>query len=70
MIVLKNINGKVTVKGSFRGRSIEILPKHSYIIDSSDPIEDKLEAEYLTKTFGFVLDITQRVMEEGGVRRK
>jgi hypothetical protein len=56
MIILKNINGKVTARGWFRGREIVIHPKHSYILESDE--EGIAEANYLKQTFGFVIDIT------------
>lgn len=68
MIVLKNINGRATAKGGFRGRDVIIKPKHSYIIDSTDKKEDEEEAKYILSTFAFVIDITKRIEEEQGVK--
>ena len=62
MIVLKNINGKVSAKGYFRGREIVIKPKHSYVLSEDE--EGLAEAQYLKSTFGFLVDITNLIKEK------
>lgn len=64
MIVLKNINGGVTVNTVFRGRKIVIKPRHSLVLKSDE--EGKAEAQYLTSTYGFVVDITRLMIDEKG----
>ena len=59
MIILKNINGKETVKTKFRGRNIIIKPKCSYILEEDE--EGLAEAAHLKQTFGFLLDVTDLV---------
>jgi hypothetical protein len=65
MIVLKNINGSAKVDTIFRGRKVVIKPKHSLILPDGE--EGKAEAQYLTSTFGFVLDITKLMEEQDGI---
>lgn len=62
MIVLKNINGKATARGFFRGRNIVIPPKFSYTLEDDE--EGKAEAAYLLSTFGFLVDITSLIKEQ------
>jgi hypothetical protein len=64
MIVLKNINGGTTVSTIFRGRKITVKPRHSLVLKSDE--EGKAEAQYLTSTYGFVVDITKLVVGEKG----
>ena len=59
MIVLKNINGKETVRTSFRGRDIIIKPKCSHILKEDE--EGLAEANFLKQTYGFLLDVTDLV---------
>lgn len=46
----------------FRGRNISLPAKHSMILDEKDEEELALY-RYLTQTFDFVIDISQRFME-------
>ena len=59
MIVLKNINGKETIRTSFRGRKIVIKPKCSHILKEDE--EGLAEANFLKSTYGFLLDVTDLI---------
>jgi len=65
MIILKNINGKETVDTVFRGKKIVIKPKHSMILDAQKE-EDRAKAQFLLSTYGFLVDITERIKQERG----
>ncbi|OQB05822.1 MAG: hypothetical protein BWY21_01971 [Parcubacteria group bacterium ADurb.Bin216] len=62
MIVLKNINGKETIRTRFRGRDVIIKPKCSYILKETE--EGLAEANYLKQTYGFLLDVTSLIKPE------
>ena len=62
MIVLKNLNGKETVRTVFRGRKVTVRPKHAHILRSDE--EGKAEAKYLLDKFRFITDITNLIARE------
>ncbi len=55
--IIQNINGKATVRTMFRGRQVELKPKHSIKLDHNNE-EERALYEHLLGTFGFVVDRT------------
>lgn len=64
MKILKNI-GRSNIKTIFRGREIKLPAKHSLTLDWDDE-EHRALYYHLTGIFGFVIDITKRVLAEKG----